>query len=823
MPPIQPALRHRPRRRKCGAGCRLLSARKAGTILIASPPAFLPFSQSGGIFVQPCNHAGFSSSIFNALVVATARRNPAATVAQPVARRHAVAPATQPLSSLIFLMKLAVVARLRRFPTHCGGRRLKRLDLHAALISLHRRQQRLSLDLLVGEPVFAGPTSVLFKIDDEALLVRQPADAAAPSTSPAPAAYRPQRRRAVVAGYVHRGELHRVDGLQHVRRDGDASALGEQYADNSRPAHSPDRDQRPARPSRCACDLQQWLGACDLESVAVMILPEDTSLAQRCRPRRLYHEGERARERPVDASCDTSQEQSVDSPASARMDAVVRFRFSLSGLCQLLQHSRVWFSLSSSQAWHAVSFSGQRRPGVVTRKTGPDAVMEIDDLRGRADRLTNFCTDHRQEHAARLRIIQFAHQACLACFRSCTPRAPLPSTGLCGQKSRLHDRGSARSDIVVKLTTSSGGKNSSTCRLISDYVPPLRRNPLDGAVHRLVEEAGDIDEVKIATGKAAWRLRCSPAITLSQDCSHRSRMPSVSRMGASRLLDRSGRAAVASAAAARTPAATLRACASCPTLRAGDPTRGPWRAGSDHIRRHPSPLTAGGFPHRKASPPPLRRRATNGTTLVFFCFGERSFSSASNCSSRARRSISSWLRRRSSPALLVPFYAAAQLVNVVAEEVQIEQPGHIEVRPYQTASTSAWSAMLQKASSRARALRSRSSRSWRGVVIALPSLQKRTAVQCFGRGLTKSDRMAHKVLVHSIQIHPTELQQPAPPKRGLLSFGSREASVSEVDLRGAVSLDAIHSSIHSAGLTACFRKFDISARRQKVGQLGDLG
>jgi hypothetical protein len=33
----------------------------------------------------------------------------------------------------------------------------------------------------------------------------------------------------------------------------------------------------------------------------------------------------------------------------------------------------------------------------------------------------------------------------------------------------------------------------------------------------------------------------------------------------------------------------------------------------------------------------------------------------------------------------VPFYAAAQLVNVVAEEVQIEQPGHIEVRPYQTA------------------------------------------------------------------------------------------------------------------------------------------
>ena len=80
--------------------------------------------------------------------------------------------------------------------------------------------------------------------------------------------------------------------------------------------------------------------------------------------------------------------------------------------------------------------------------------------------------------------------------------------------------------------------------------------------------------------------------------------------------------------------------------------------------------------------------------------------------------------------------------------------------------------MLQKASSRARALRSRSSRSWRGVVIALPPLQKRTAVQCFGRGLTKSDRMAHKVLVHSIQIHPTELQQPAPPKRGLLSFGS---------------------------------------------------
>jgi hypothetical protein len=30
--------------------------------------------------------------------------------------------------------------------------------------------------------------------------------------------------------------------------------------------------------------------------------------------------------------------------------------------------------------------------------------------------------------------------------------------------------------------------------------------------------------------------------------------------------------------------------------------------------------------------------------------------------------------------------------------------------------------------------------------------------------------MAHKALVHSIQIHPTELQQPAPPKRGLLSF-----------------------------------------------------
>ena len=147
------------------------------------------------------------------------------------------------------------------------------------------------------------------------------------------------------------------------------------------------------------------------------------------------------------------------------------------------------------------------------------------------------------------------------------------------------------------------------------------------------------------------------------------------------------------------------------------------------------------------------------------------FSSASACISRARRSISSWrgVVIARSPCAVLRSGAARQRRRGGGSD---RATGPHRSPPVSNGGHQRWSAMLQKASSRARALRSRSSRSWRGVVIALPSLQKRTAVQCFGRGLTKSDWMAHKVLVHSIQIHPTELQQPAPPKRGLSSFGS---------------------------------------------------
>jgi hypothetical protein len=69
--------------------------------------------------------------------------------------------------------------------------------------------------------------------------------------------------------------------------------------------------------------------------------------------------------------------------------------------------------------------------------------------------------------------------------------------------------------------------------------------------------------------------------------------------------------------------------------------------------------------------------------------------------------------------------------------------------------------------------------------------------------------MANKVLVHSIQIHPTELQQPAPPKRGLSSFGS-SLPIFEVGIEQPRDLFRVLPSTQGCLPLDC-PKFDISA------------